>query len=83
MKFDVAIAGGGPAAAAAALVLGRAGMRAIVVERGHDRKDKPGESLAPAARPLLQRLGIWDDLARDGHLPCHGNRSVWGSDQVD
>lgn len=83
MTYDVAIAGGGPAAAAAALTLARAGLRAIVLERGDDRGDKPGESLAPDAKPLLQRLGAWDDLARDGHLPCHGNRSVWGSDRVD
>lgn len=83
MTFDVAIAGGGPAAAAAAFLLARAGLRVVIIERGDDRGDKPGESLAPAARPLLQRLGVWDDLARDGHLPCHGNRSVWGSDHVD
>jgi flavin-dependent dehydrogenase len=83
MTFDVAIAGGGPAASAAALFLARGGLRVIIVERGDDRGDKPGESLAPAAKPLLQRLGVWDDLARDGHLPCHGNRSVWGSDRVD
>lgn len=83
MTFDVAIAGGGPAAAAAAFLLARAGRRVIIVERGDDRGDKPGESLAPAARPLLERLGVWEDLARDGHLPCHGNRSVWGSEQMD
>lgn len=82
MIADVAIAGGGPAAAAAALLLARGGLRVVVVERGDDRGDKPGESLAPAARPLLERLGVWEDLARDGHLPCHGNRSVWGSGQV-
>ena len=87
MTFDVAIAGGGPAAAAAALQLARAGVRTIVIERGDafgdKRGEKPGESLAPAAKPLLERLGIWDDLARDGHLPCHGNRSVWGSEEID
>jgi flavin-dependent dehydrogenase len=83
MKFDVAIAGGGPAASSAALLLARAGARTIVIERGDDRGDKPGESLAPSAKPVLERLGVWDDLARDGHLPCHGNRSVWGSDRID
>lgn len=82
MMFDVAIAGGGPAAAAAALQLARAGARTLVIERGNDSGDKVGESLAPDAKPLLERLGIWSDLAGDGHLPCHGNRSVWGSDRV-
>lgn len=83
MKYDVAIAGGGPAAAAAALQLARAGALTLIIERGDDRGDKPGESLAPAAKPILERLGIWGDLTRDGHLPCHGNRSVWGSDRVE
>lgn len=82
MTFDVAIAGGGPAAATAGLLLARAGVRTILIDR-EEKGDKPGETLAPAAKPLLQRIGVWDDLTSDGHLPCHGNRSVWGSDGVD
>ncbi|MEA2489918.1 MAG: hypothetical protein QOH21_1710 [Acidobacteriota bacterium] len=81
-QCDVAIVGGGPAASAAGLMLARAGLSCTILERGDDRGDKPGESLAPNARPLLQRLGVWDDLERDGHLPCHGNRSCWGSDTI-
>jgi flavin-dependent dehydrogenase len=83
MQTHVAIVGGGPAASAAAIMLGRAGIGATIVERGDDRGDKPGESLAPAVRPLLEQLGVWDDLRADGHLPCHGNRSSWGADAVD
>lgn len=82
MQFDVAIAGGGPSASAAAITLAAAGLTCAILERGDDRGDKPGESLAPNARPLLHRLGVWDALAADGHLPCHGNRSVWGRDGV-
>ncbi|HEX2062686.1 MAG TPA: tryptophan 7-halogenase [Thermoanaerobaculia bacterium] len=82
MRFDVAVAGGGPAASAAALFLAREGASVTILERGGDAGDKPGESIAPAARPLLEQLGMWDGLAHDGHLPCHGNRSSWGSDDV-
>ena len=78
MKVDVAIAGGGPAASAAAIALRRRGLSCAIVERGDGGGEKVGESLAPAAKPLLDALGL--DLARDGHLPCHGHRSVWGSD---
>jgi len=78
MKVDVAIAGGGPAASAAAIALRRHGLTCAIVERGDGSGARVGESLAPAAKPLLDALGI--DLARDGHLPCHGYRSVWGSD---
>jgi flavin-dependent dehydrogenase len=77
VKVDVAIAGGGPAASAAAIVLRRHGLTCAIVERGDGRGARVGESLAPAVKPLLAKLGL--DLAADGHLPCHGHRSTWGS----
>jgi flavin-dependent dehydrogenase len=40
---------------------------------------KIGEGLPPAARPLLQDLGLWDSFVDDEHLPSHGNLSAWGS----
>jgi flavin-dependent dehydrogenase len=83
MKVDVAIAGGGPAASAAALTLARHGASCVIVERRDDEGAKPGESLPPSARPLLEQLGIAGALKADGHLPCHGNRSAWGSDRVE
>ena len=83
MNVDVAIAGGGPAASAAALTLARHGASCVIVERRDDEGVKPGESLPPSARSLLEQLGIAGALKADGHLPCHGNRSVWGSDRVD
>jgi flavin-dependent dehydrogenase len=83
MNVDVAIAGGGPAASAAALTLARHGASCAIVERREDEGAKPGESLPPSARSLLEQLGIASAMKADGHLPCHGNRSVWGSDRVE
>lgn len=83
MTFDAAIVGGGPAASVIAMLLARAGRSCVILERGDDTGDKPGESLPPSARPLLEQLGLWDALEADGHRPCHGNRSSWGSDAVD
>jgi len=79
MKVDVAIAGGGPAGWSAAIALRQRGIRCAVVTRDDGGGDKPGESLPPSAKPLLAQLGI--DLEADGHLPCLGHRSVWGSDE--
>ncbi|TVL91501.1 NAD(P)/FAD-dependent oxidoreductase [Streptomyces sp. SAJ15] len=43
-----------------------------------------GESLPPAARVPLARLGVLEAVLRDGHAPCHGHRSAWGhSDLAD
>lgn len=80
--IDVAIAGGGPAASAAALTLARHGLSCTIIERRADNGAKPGESLPSNARPLLEQLGI-SELLADGHLPCHGNRSIWGSEIVN
>ncbi|WP_258311425.1 FAD-binding protein [Streptomyces sp. NWU49] len=54
---DVLVAGGGPAGCVAALSLARAGTRVVIVAPVASPGWRVGESLAPAARPLLERLG--------------------------
>ncbi|MER5995972.1 FAD-binding protein [Streptomyces viridosporus] len=53
---DVLVAGGGPAGCVAALSLARAGTRVVIVAPVASPGWRVGESLAPAARPLLERL---------------------------
>jgi len=38
-----------------------------------------GESIPPDTRPLLRRLGVLADFLTDGHQPCLGSASAWGS----
>jgi flavin-dependent dehydrogenase len=81
--FDVCIVGGGPAGAAAAVALRRSGIRSVLIDR--PRRNEPftiGENLPPAARPLLQELGVWDCLDADGHIRSPGNESAWGSSHL-
>jgi flavin-dependent dehydrogenase len=77
--FDVVIIGGGPAGAASAIVLATAGRKVLLAESTGSGTFKIGEALPPAVRPLLRDLGAWDSFTRDGHLPCYGNLSAWGS----
>lgn len=79
-RRQVAIAGGGPAAAALALLLARRGLDVVVFEAAAVPRRKFGECLAPNTALLLERLGLAQYMAADGHVPSHGNRSVWGSD---
>lgn len=81
VRADVVVAGGGPAGATVAALLARAGASVLMVERAARPPWKVGESLPPSAAPFLLHLGVADDLERDGHLPCHGNVSLWGGEQ--
>lgn len=66
----------------AALSLVRAGARVVIVAPVVSSGWKVGESLAPTARPLLERLGVLDRVAADGHAPCYGNLAAWGEDAL-
>jgi flavin-dependent dehydrogenase len=77
---DVAVLGGGPAGAAAALTLARAGRTVAVIERSRDDRPRVGETLPPSARPLLARLGLWREFLAAGHLPSPSVLSAWGDD---
>ncbi|HEY4394101.1 MAG TPA: FAD-dependent monooxygenase [Polyangia bacterium] len=56
---DVAVAGGGPAGATLALLLGRGGLRVDLYEARRFPRDKPcGEGIMPGGVAVLERLGL-------------------------
>ena len=71
-RYDVAIAGGGPAGAVAGMVCASLGLRTIVLEAAAEARWKPGEVLAPECNPILRELGLWSVLASrpDVAMPC-------------
>jgi menaquinone-9 beta-reductase len=59
MPVDVVIAGGGPAGATLAILLGRAGLRVDVYDAHRFPRDKPcGEGIMPGGVAVLGRLGL-------------------------
>lgn len=80
---EAVVVGGGPAGTAAAITLARTGRSVLLLEAASDLTFKIGEALPPASRPLLQKLGVWDGFLADGHLPCYGNLSAWGSSHLE
>jgi flavin-dependent dehydrogenase len=52
--------------------------RVVLVEKQRQPPPRIGEVLPPAARRLLNDMGLIDEFIAQGHVPCHGNRSIWG-----
>lgn len=78
MKCNVLIAGGGPAGMATAMVLASCGVECVIVEPTARLQPKAGETVPPNALPLFAKLGIAEMLNATEHLPCYGNRFIWG-----
>lgn len=78
-RREVVIAGGGPAGAAAAIALARAGRDVLLVAGSDDSGFKIGEGLPPNARALLRELGVLERVLADGHRTSPGTCAFWGS----
>jgi menaquinone-9 beta-reductase len=66
--YDVAIAGGGPAGAACAILCAEAGLRTLVIEKSRFPRDKVcGDCLNPGCWPVLERLGVADAILATPH----------------
>jgi flavin-dependent dehydrogenase len=81
--YDIAIVGGGPAGAAAALSLRqlRPDFRLAIVEASRYDAWRAGETLAPGCQELLRGLGCWDLFRGAGFAESPGTRAVWGAHQ--
>ncbi|HEY2321560.1 MAG TPA: NAD(P)/FAD-dependent oxidoreductase [Thermoanaerobaculia bacterium] len=78
---DVVIIGAGPAGSACALTL-RAHAPSLSValyEASRFETPRLGETLPPAARTLLDQLGVFDAFRAAGHREVYGTASSWGS----
>jgi len=65
---DLLIVGAGPAGSAAAITAARAGLRVIVLDRAiFPRAKVCGDCVNPSAWPVLERLGVADDVRNLPH----------------
>lgn len=79
-RYDVIIAGGGPAGSTAAIVLARAGFRVCVLEKDKHPRFHIGESILPRTTPLLKELGLEEAVLGLTHVPKFGAEFGFGND---
>lgn len=74
---EVIVVGGGPAGAATAFFLARAGLDVLVLDRAHFPRDKPcSEYLSPQASRILHELDVLETLERGPAAHLSGMRVV-------
>ena len=84
--FDVAIIGGGPAGAAVGTFLAQRNRRVTLFEKARHPRFHIGESLLPRNVPILERLGVAEEVASIGIYkpgaelisPDHAARQIFG-----
>jgi flavin-dependent dehydrogenase len=78
---DVLVLGGGPGGSATAIACARAGLRVALVEREPFPREHVGETLHPGVEPLLEQLGVADEVRRAGFLRHEGNWIEWAGER--
>jgi geranylgeranyl reductase family protein len=75
LRADVVVVGAGPAGSTAAAVLARHGWDVLLADRADFPRDKTcGDGLTPRAMPVLERLGLLEQLRGRGHQVVRGAR---------
>jgi flavin-dependent dehydrogenase len=75
--FDVVIVGAGPAGCATAISCARHGLHVALIERQAFPRFRPGESLHPGIEPLLQQLGVAEQLCGPSARRFDGHWVTW------
>jgi flavin-dependent dehydrogenase len=75
--FDVVIVGAGPAGCATAISCARHGLHVALIERQTFPRFRPGESLHPGIEPLLQQLGVAEQLCGPSARRFDGHWVTW------
>ncbi len=85
---DIAIIGGGVAGCTAAIALATT-YKVAIIDKLDEPIDRIGECLAPAARRILKRLNLLDELEKEIEISTkkiqqrnNGMQSYWGYDKV-
>lgn len=71
-KHQIIVVGGGVGGSSAAYHMAKAGLDVLMVEKDQFPRDKPcGDGIVQSIHPLLESMGVYDELVKYGHK-CGG-----------
>jgi flavin-dependent dehydrogenase len=76
----ITVIGGGPAGSTCAALLARAGHEVTLFEKARFPRYHIGESIAPAARPILELSGALPKIEKAGFVVKYGGLLRWGAE---
>ncbi len=84
MSIDkpIIVIGGGPAGSCASALLARMGLDVVLLERERFPRTHVGESLLPGSIPILESLGVMDEVREAGFTVKPGATMVWGTERT-
>ena len=82
-QVQCCIAGGGPAGMMLGLLLARAGLRVVVLEKHRDfLRDFRGDTIHPSTLEVLHELGLLDEFLRLPHQKVDELRAQFGNERL-
>lgn len=81
MSIDkpIVVIGGGPAGSCVSALLARMGLDVVLLERERFPRAHVGESLLPSSIPILENLGVMDEVRAAGFTIKPGATMIWGT----
>lgn len=76
----ITVIGGGPAGSTCATLLAQAGHQVTLFEKARFPRYHIGESIAPAARPILELTGALPKIEKAGFVVKYGGLLRWGDE---
>ncbi|MGK7878009.1 MAG: NAD(P)/FAD-dependent oxidoreductase [Xenococcaceae cyanobacterium] len=80
-EYDVVVIGAGAGGTATAIHCAKTGLKVAILERQEFPRHRPGETLHPGIEPLLDRLGVGEQIRAANFLRHEGNWVNWGEER--
>lgn len=82
-KYDVVIAGGGPAGSTVGSLVKRYSphLKVLLLEKAQFPRHHVGESMLAGGTPVLHEMGVFDKIDKHGFVEKLGATYIWGRDR--